>query len=526
MNAQKLTFCGLGVVCLVLLGACGGGSSGPTIIVPPNPPPTEVISAVGVITELGSVTVSGVVYGTNTATVIVNGQTASFSDLKLGQIVDLEGTIEVSGPRGTAEAIDYEATVLGPVESIDGALGRLVVMGQTVLTDADTVFAAGIDPGTFDGLTVGSNAQVSGFLNGAGEVIAKRVESDSASTALQVIGSVAGLDLANTLFSINRLTVDYSTATLIELPAGMPAEGLFVLARGTLDSGILVVDELLSLYGTDGGTPGERSRAQGVVTRFNSPTDFEINGFPIVTDGSTGFVNGTIDDLQADARIHVDGDIRTDGASILASEITFGSVAGPTETVTFELSDFSDISVFSVFNVEITQDPAYLVEVTIDTEDSNRLDISTTGSTLSMSLLPATGEVNIQTLEGVVTLPVLNSIDLDGVVNVTLNDFAQSLLDVDIDGVSRLQSDSLMIGELTADVAGVSQLDLGGSRPLTTANIVVSGVSTATLNMDVGSSITGSVTGVSTIFYYGTDVNLNVTAETGSTITRLGDTRP
>jgi hypothetical protein len=49
--------------------------------------------------------------------------------------------------------------------------------------------------------------------------------------------------------------------------------------------------------------------------------------------------------------------------------------------------------------------------------------------------------------------------------------------------------------------------------------------------MGVSSTLSGSVstgqgTGVSRLFYYGTNVNLNVTTDSQSIITRLGDTRP
>ena len=76
-----------------------------------------------------------------------------------------------------------------------------------------------------------------------------------------------------------------------------------------------------------------------------------------------------------------------------------------------------------------------------------------------------------------------------------------------------------------------SFLDLGGSRPLAFADIDVGGVSQATLNMDVGSTMTGSVstgqgTGASVLYYYGTNVNVDVTSDWLSRVIRLGGTRP
>jgi len=197
--------------------------------------------------------------------------------------------------------------------------------------------------------------------------------------------------------------------------------------------------------------------------------------------------------------------------------------ADPTATVTFELSDFTEISVVSVFSVTVTQGDDFLVQVTIDEDVVDRVDVTKTGTRLNIGLLP--GDSNIETIEAVVTLPVLNSIDLDGVIGVTLNDFNQAQMSINVAGVSQLRSDSIMIGELTASVSGVSGLDLGRAGPIQSADIDVSGVSGATLNMDAGSTLTGSLTGTSTLSYYGTNVEVSVTTDQGLSVIRLGETQ-
>ena len=519
---------GLSLMCLVMLGACGGGGGSS----PPPPPPLpqpEALSAVGVITALDSATVNGVRYEIDSATVVVNGVDATPSDLKVGQIVALDGEIDFGDSTGTADFIGHDATVIGPVESIDAGGGQLVVMGQPVLTDQDTVFDPSIDPVTFAGLTVGANAQISGFLNARHEIIATRVEPDTTTIGVQLIGSVEGLDLANMLLTLNGLIVDYSGASFVDLPGGMPTEGLFIMVRGDLEGGVLVVDEIESLYDSSGGTSGERAQAQGPITRFESSTDFDVNGFPVTTDGSTDFASGAVGDLQANAEIVVDGEITADGAGILADEVTFGRVVNPTTTQSFPLSDFTEVSVSTVFNVTITEGPGFSVEVTVDEDIIDRVEVSVVGSTLSISL--ASGDGDIDTLDAAVTMPALDSVTLEGVVNVTLNDFEQTLLTVSVGGVSRLRGNSLTIGDLTATVSGVSLLDFGDIRPLGSANIDISGVSQARLNMDIGTTLTGSVgtgqgTGVSTLFYYGTDVTVDVTIDNLSSVVKLGETRP
>ncbi len=525
MNPRTRPASNLSLLCLTLLWACSSGGSSGSSPAPAMPPITEPISATGVITAvLGEVTVNGVRYETPATTVTINGQPGSFLDLKPGQVVSLEGTIEVNAANGTTDLIEYQATVIGPVESIDAGLGRLVVMGQTVLTDAETLFDSRLDPNNFAPLVMGSIVQVSGFLNADGEIVATLVEFDTATVGVQIIGRVAGLDLSNMLFTVNGLSIDYSAATIVDLPTGAPVADLLVVVRGTLANGILLADELESLYDSAGGVPDERAQVQGWVTRFGSTNDFDLNGLPVTTDADTDFGNGAVSDLKANVQITIDGRVAADGRSILASEILFGRFVEPTETVTFDFENFTEMSVFSVFKVTVAQAPEFLVEITIDEEVVDELDITQSGSRLNMGLL--VGDHDIQTLKAIVTLPALDALQLQGFVDVTLNGFDQAQLSVDVAGVSQLRGDALKVDDLTASVVGLSQLNFGDSHPIGSANIDVDGFSKATLNMDVGSSLTGSVMGTSILFYYGTNVALNVATHANASVIKLGPTRP
>ena len=501
-----------------------GANSSATINIIDND--TSVLSAFGPITDLNSATVNAIRYNTDATSVNVNGLPANVSDLKLGQLVAIEGDVNFSNATGTADQIDYSATVIGPVEDIDATIDRLLVMGQTVLTNADTVFDASIDPDTFAGLAVGTTTQISGFLNADGDIIATRIEPDTTSTSVQLVGSVSGLDLANMLFSVNRLTVDYGSATLIDLPAGMPSDGLLVIVRGSLTNGILVVNEIESIIDLT-GTAGERVYLGGIVTRFASATDFDLNGLPITTTASTVLVNGVVDDLGANAEITVDGEVSTGGDAIVANQLTFGRPAFDRTTVTFDFENFTNISVFGLSRVTVSQGSTFSVEATGNADIINDIQVTQNGDTVTF------GNDKTLLMDAVVTMPVLDQIDVaaGALADVTIRNFDQTQMTVNVGGVSHLRGEGLQIGDLTASVSGVSLLDLGGIRPIGNANIDVSGVSQAVLNMQVVSTLAGSVqtgqgTGHSILFYYGTSVMVNVTTDALSEVTRLGDTRP
>jgi len=306
----------------------------------------------------------------------------------------------------------------------------------------------------------------------------------------------------------------------------MPADGQFVIVRGPLTNGILVVDEIASIIDL-AGTAGERVHLGGIVTRFASATDFDLNGFPMTTDASVVFVNGVIDDLQANAEITIDGEIGASGDVIVANHVTIGRPVDDRSTETFDFENFTNISVIGLSQVTVEQGPNFSVEVTAPSDIFGDVQVTQNGDTVTF------GGNDTLFLTAFVTMPVLNRVDVEAgsIANVTLRDFDQMQMTVNVGGVSRLSGERLMLGDLTATVSGVSLLDFGGIRPIGNANVDVSGVSQATLNMEVGSTVTGSVqtgqgTGHSILFYYGTNATVNVTTDALSRVTRLGDTKP
>lgn len=532
MTTNRFFLKGMRVFAAGLICACSGGNvdvsvEGPDFGPLPASPGSEPIIAYGEITGLSGITINDVSYQTSSATVTVNGEPASLSDLGRGQIVTVRGRAYADSRTGTADSIRFDANVVGPVESIDADNRQLIVMGQAVTTNPATRFGAGIDPATYAGLAPGNTLQVSGYAEADGSIRATRIDFATAGAELQVIGRVRQLDLANLLFRVNRLTVDYGSTLLIDLPGGAPSEAMNIRATGTLVDGILKVERLLAAPTLD-GVSGGRVQAAGVITRYRSMTDFDLNDWAAGADAGTVFVNGDVGDLGPDTLVILEGQFTADDR-ILADRITLGHIVSQTTKLFYDFRDFTEVWVPTVFNVNVSYGADYSVEVYIDRGYEHRIDVTQSGSRLRIALLSGNG--TIETLYAVITMPILNRIDLDGVVNASLENFDQSQMTMNVGGVSFLRGNALSIDHLTATVSGVSGLELGDIRPLGAANVDISGVSQATLNMDLGSTImgalrTGQGTGVSTLFYYGTNVNIDVTADANSSIIRLGDTKP
>ena len=524
----------LALFVLALLAACSGGNIdvavGGVNVPPGSLPPfpnSETVVVQGTITGFGDLTVNGVRYDTRGASIVVDSQAGVLSDLKTGHVVTLSGRISGEGFTGEASTVHMHSLVTGPVESIDVGNGRLVAMGQTVQLGPDTQYSADIDPATMEGLAEGDHARISGYADAAGNIRATRVESADAGSRLQVIGAVSGHDIANLLFDVNQVTVDYGNAMVIDLPDGAPSNGMTVRVTGALSDGLLVAEQL------QGGpvlpaSAGERVQLGGIVTRFASPADFEVNGIAAGTTSASTFRNGSGGDLRLNARVTIDGEFDA-GSRVLADRITFGELAGDTKTLTYGFGGFTSISVPTVFGISVTQGSEYSIEVIIDEEAASRVAVALDGTTLTVAL--RSGDGQIETLEARVTMPALDQIDLTGVVNARLYDFDQPEMTINVGNVSHLYGDALRIGQLKATVSGVSRMDLGDIRPIAQADIEVSGVSQATLNMDVGSRLSGSVstgqgTGASTLFYYGSNVELDVVTGANASLVWLGETRP
>lgn len=506
-------------------GATLGSQSTATVNIIDND--AAAVSAVGAITALGSATVNGVRYDTRATTVTINGQSAQLTNLQPGQVVVINGDVNFSNVTGTAAEIDYSAMVIGPVEIIEAAQQHLVVMGQSVYTNSNTVFDPSIDPGTFTGLAIDDTVEISGFRNAAGEIIATRIAPDTTSTNVQLIGTVSG-PIVNNMFSLHGLTVDYGSATENNLPGGTPVIGQLVIVRGSLAGGVLVASEI-SVFSNASTTVGERVLLSGLITQFTSSADFDLNSVAIMTDANTDFFDGTAGDLATDVEIIIDGEVISGGDTVLAHGIYFNGLPNDRTVLTFDFDNFTNIAAAGFLTLTVTQGENYSIEVMVNSSQASDVQVTQTGDTL---FIDETGSFPL-ILDVFVTMPVLNRIDVDTgpLGNVTLRDFNQAQMIVNMDGIGLLRGEALTIGDLTAMVSGVCIMDFGDISPIGNANIAISSVSQATLNMDVGATITGSVTtgqgtGHSILYYYGTSVTVNVTTDILSEVIKLGETKP
>jgi hypothetical protein len=267
------------------------------------------VAASGPITAFGSIFVNGVRYELDSAQIDVNGAIATQADLALGQVVRVAGLLDASGTTATAETVAFDANVTGPVDSIDVAAMTFEVLGQTIIVDAaSTVLDFEPLPAEIDSLAAGDFVEVSGFAGANGSILATRVELESAGP-LRLRGVVTNLDLGGLTFSINGFSVDYGSAAIVEdFPNGQPSNGdeVSVIGASIDPSGALVADELRR-FEFASGSSGEEAEVEGLITRFVSEFDFDVDGVAVTTSGATEYEGGTAADLALNVKVQAEG---------------------------------------------------------------------------------------------------------------------------------------------------------------------------------------------------------------------------
>ncbi len=306
----------LGLVICFSISACGGGAQ-TTTQAPSAANPVPGMAS-GPISTFGSIVVNGVRYNTDSASFEVNDAPGTQADLSVGQIVTVKGMIDANGTTGTANAVTFDDTVKGPVQSIDLVGRQFVVLGQNVLVVAGTSFDDRFSPATMDGLSVGQIVEVSGQFDANNDIVATRIEPKPAGTQFEVHGTVSNLDNTNMRFNINNLVVDYSAALLDNFPAGQISNGDFVEAKGTMlgAAGELLATKVELDALLPGATGGDRIEIEGFITRFESAQDFDVAGQKVTSTSSTRFLGGSASDLGLNIKVEAEGDLDSDGVLV------------------------------------------------------------------------------------------------------------------------------------------------------------------------------------------------------------------
>jgi hypothetical protein len=324
-----------------ILIACGGGSGG-TVVAGGSGSSggsggTGAVAG-GSITGFGSIILNGVRFDDGTAGITLDDdKNSTDADLRLGMTVDIEGDVAADGTTGNAISIAGRSFVQGPISTINTATNQITVLGVTVTLTPRTVYdGAGVTG--LNTLAVNDDVEIYGLPNGAQALKATRIEritnqnqtgqnqtgqnqtgqnqTGSGITEVRLTGTVQ--NVTSSRFKINDITVQYRSAGLVNLPNGVVA-GMVVRVKGSLSSNPsgIVASNVRQVSFVPAIKERQYATLEGLVTKFTSATDFEMNGLKVNVPDS-----GTITGIAAlDSRVEVEG--TGSNGVLVASKVRF-----------------------------------------------------------------------------------------------------------------------------------------------------------------------------------------------------------
>ncbi|MCU7936609.1 MAG: hypothetical protein KZQ99_17315 [Candidatus Thiodiazotropha sp. (ex Dulcina madagascariensis)] len=354
---DKLLIPAVMVLLIATLYSCGGGNDSQVA--------DGGIGGTGVtqgrVSGFGSIFVNGIEFNTDMANFTVNDVNGTQDDLGIGMVVRISGTRDQAAGTGEAESVEYHSLLEGVIERNDIALDNtLTIMDQIITVNLDTVYENHIDATLLADLPTNSVVEVSGFTDGAGAILATRIEVKSlgwAGDKLEVSGVVS--NISGNRFQIGNLTIDASNA----LP--IPAEGTLVEVEGNSFSGDVFEADAIEIKG-DGSAvvaeDGHKVEIEGQITVALDDQDrFTLNG-QVVDASSTPF-SGASSTLTVGRIVEVEGVMN--GEVLLAEEIELEA----------EESEKGEIAgIIGVGNVDVSAGTVTLLGRTIKVDNSTIME--------------------------------------------------------------------------------------------------------------------------------------------------------
>lgn len=343
-----------GLFAALALQGCGGGTSASS-----NTSATQLAS--GVITGFGSVFVDGTEIEDAKASVQKENADGTHSNtvLQMGQRIRVK-----HDGKGTASQVTVDASVIGLVSNV--TTNTLTVAGQkiSIQTDAATgpVTLWGGGYNSLADVKASDLAEVHGspVYDSASKsyaITASRIQKLSTTAGrMQVTGTISNLDTVAKTYTLNSLTVNYSSAVLRPSNATL-SNGTLVTAYAPLTAGkTMSASHIKVNHAQDSSEQLSNAQVGGQVSRYDSSTNtFEVQGIKIAL--STSSVIDPIGRSVKDgAYVNVRGTLGSDG-TLTATQVQVRTENTNTALASVKLigviSDFVDANSFVVRGVPV-----------------------------------------------------------------------------------------------------------------------------------------------------------------------------
>jgi hypothetical protein len=308
--------------CLVL-GCGGGGGGGDTVSAGVGVGGT---GGSGRVSGLGSIIVNDVRFDDSPATKTDDGGLSFTQAIALGMVVDVSAGPTSTNANGdtvaTARSVKVISAIKGPVQAHSSGAGTLTVLGQSVVTDAATVFS-GLPSGLASLSDNVSQVEVYAFYDATlKRYLATRIELLSTTpSAYKVRGEVASLNTIARTFSLGNMPVSYSGLSVTGLSDGQ----IVRVTLATTPNGATYTAQ--SVDGTTRSlSEGQSVKIEGLVSQFGSLSNFKVDGTAVNASGSVTFNNGSSADVSDGRRVEAEGTVQ--GGVLVASKVTIKDITG------------------------------------------------------------------------------------------------------------------------------------------------------------------------------------------------------
>ena len=272
----------------------------------------------GLPVNSATVQLSGVASNASTFGFTVLGTKVS---TKTASGVDNGNVVNVRGSRrsdGSLEAIEVkmDTEIKGSISSIDLLGSSLVVAGQTVVANVDTIFE-GSDASDLSlaSLKVTDFVEVSGLRQTDGSLLASRIELEKGlkPSSTEIKGLVLNVDTTAKTFMIGMQLVDYSSIAGLTLTNGQRVE-----VKGTLNGSNILVAIKIGTENHEKPSINGEFELEGMANMLDSTAKtLVVRGYTV--DYSNAVVTGT---PANGAKVEVEGTLQVDG-SIKAAKLEF-----------------------------------------------------------------------------------------------------------------------------------------------------------------------------------------------------------
>lgn len=260
----------------------------------------QALGLVGVIAGFASICVNGQEIHFSSATAIhIDGKSAHAAQLQLGQMVSVAANNAAQQNEYHASRIDIFNTLIGPVQEIEAAQGRLRILGQNLIGAEN-----GLNLSHF---SVGERLIANGSRLPNGDILLTRLEraDPHPQDEVSLVGPVTQLDGHS--FKIFNARIQSSAARVATLHIGQE-----VFVSGKLIAGTILADTLTLDPQLHFGKAVRRLDLQGYIRRVDGSAQMNVGGAEIRLDGK-GKLDGDLKTLSEGLRVKISATIEADG---------------------------------------------------------------------------------------------------------------------------------------------------------------------------------------------------------------------